>query len=281
MARPRAHTVEVQDEGPEGMLGYVFRDPSLLQWALTHRSHAAELTGVPASTDPRHDNEQLEFLGDAVLGLVVTEILLDQFPHSREGELTRMRASLVSRRHLATVAARVGLGTHLRLGRGEERTGGRDKPALLANGLEAVLGAMYLDSRDHAGLQLVRAFVTREIVVPALPMLKGAIAGQSLLSDAVGDHKSALQEHLQSTGSGQPRYVLAAESGPDHHKLFRIEVYATGTAGDQRLLGDAEASSKKEAQQLAARRALELLDRERQVIPSPAAHALNAVDDVA
>ena len=244
----------------EAVLHYRFADPSLLEWALTHRSLPYEHAAGEAVADPRADNEQLEFLGDAVLGLVTTGLLLRRFPASREGELTRLRASLVSRRHLAGVAARLDLGAHLRLGRGEERTGGRRKPALLSNALEAVLGAIYLDAQAVGAdpLAAVTAVIAREVVDPAMPDLHSAIA----TGGVIGDHKSALQEHLQATGAGQPRYVVAEESGPDHQKRFRIEVHAPAGAGEGRLLASAEASTKKEAQQEAARLALAALTRE-------------------
>ena len=135
---------------------HVFQRPDLLTWALTHRSLAYE-THPESLPDPAADNEQLEFVGDAVLGLAVAESLFRRFPNSREGELTRLRSSLVSRRHLGEVAARIDLGSLLRLGRGEEQSGGRRKPALLANALEAVIAALYLDG----GLVAARAFIEK------------------------------------------------------------------------------------------------------------------------
>ena len=249
----------------EAVLHYRFADPSLLRWALTHRSLPYELANGEVVNNPRADNEQLEFLGDAVLGLVTADLLLTRFGASREGELTRLRASLVSRRHLAQVAARLDLGAHLHLGRGEEQSGGRRKPALLANALEAILGAVYRDA-GAGGLAAAQALVAREIVDPAMPDLQVALAAGGAFSGAIGDHKSALQEHLQAIGAGQPRYVLAGQSGPDHRKLFRIEVYAELGDGESspnpvRMLAIAEAPSKKEAQQEAARLALAELAR--------------------
>ena len=264
----------------EAVLHYRFQNPSLLRWALTHRSLAYELGDGTPTTDPRADNEQLEFLGDAVLGLMTADLLLERFGDSREGELTRLRASLVSRRHLAQVAARLDLGAHLRLGRGEERTGGRHKPALLANALEAILGAVFLDAGKADGLTAIHAIIAREIVDPAMPELRAALAAGGTFSGAIGDHKSALQEHLQAIGAGQPRYVLAAESGPDHRRLFRIEVHADAAPGaapdgaPDRVLATAEASSKKEAQQEAARLALAELAR-----PAPATGTGRAKED--
>ncbi len=261
---PRRWATETGSTPLEAVLDYRFADPSLLEWALTHRSLPYEQAAGEAVADPRADNEQLEFLGDAVLGLVTTGLLLRRFPASREGELTRLRASLVSRRHLAGVAARLDLGAHLRLGRGEERTGGRHKPALLSNALEAVMGAIYLDAQAAGvdALAAVTSLIAREVVDPAMPELHGALAAGSAFSGAIGDHKSALQEHLQATGAGQPRYVVAEESGPDHQKRFRIEVHAPADVGAGRLLASAEAPTKKQAQQEAARLALAVLARE-------------------
>jgi ribonuclease III len=225
-----------------------FRRPDLLTWALTHRSLAYE-TKPESLPNPAADNEQLEFLGDAVLGLAVAESLFRRFPTSREGELTRLRSSLVSRRHLGEVAARIDLGAHLRLGRGEEQSGGRRKPALLANALEAVIAALYLDG----GLDAARAFIEKNIIEPTLPHLNLALQASETFSGAIGDHKSALQERLQATGAGQPHYVLTAQSGPDHQKRFRVEVRIEDKKGVSRALAESEGTTKKQAQQEAAR----------------------------
>ena len=234
-----------------------FERPELLTWALTHRSLAYE-SKPETQPSPDADNEQLEFVGDAVLGLAVAESLFRRFPGSREGELTRLRASLVSRRHLGSVGARIGLGDLLRLGRGEEQSGGRSKPALLANALEAVIAALYLDG----GLEAARAFIEKQIIEPALPELQLAMQAGDTFSGAIGDHKSALQEHLQATGAGQPQYVLTAQSGPDHQKRFRVEVRVGDKAGGSRALAESEGSTKKQAQQEAARIAFERLIEE-------------------
>ncbi len=236
------------------LLDHRFRNPDLLTWALTHRSLAYE-TNPETLPNPGSDNEQLEFVGDAVLGLAVAESLFQRFPGSREGELTRLRASLVSRRHLGHVAARIDLGVWLRLGRGEEQSGGRQKPALLANALEAVIAALYLDG----GLAIARAFIEKHIIEPALPDLHFAMQAGDTFSGAIGDHKSALQEHLQASGAGQPQYVLTAQSGPDHQKRFRVEVRVEDGAGGSRALAESEGTTKKQAQQEAARIAFELL----------------------
>jgi ribonuclease-3 len=238
-----------------------FQHPDLLTWALTHRSLAYE-TNPETSPDPRSDNEQLEFLGDAILGLAVAESLFRRFPGSREGELTRLRASLVSRRHLGEVATRIDLGDLLRLGRGEEQSGGRQKPALLANAIEAVIAALYLDG----GLDAARAFIETHIIEPALPELNLALKAGDTFSGAIGDHKSALQEHLQATGAGQPQYVLTAQSGPDHQKRFRVEVRIEDSEGVSIALAESEGSTKKQAQQEAARIAIERLLSEKHTI---------------
>jgi ribonuclease III len=236
------------------LFDHLFKRPELLTWALTHRSLAYE-TNPESLPLPSADNEQLEFVGDAVLGLVVAESLFHRFPASREGELTRLRASLVSRRHLGEVAVRMDLGAHLLLGRGEEQSGGRKKTALLANALEAVIAALYLDG----GLDVVRAFIEKYIIVPSLPELKLALKAGDTFSGAIGDHKSALQEHLQATGSGQPQYVLMAQSGPDHQKRFRVEVRVEDKRGGSRALAESEGTTKKQAQQDAARLAFQRL----------------------
>lgn len=238
-----------------------FKKPDLLTWALTHRSLAYE-TNPETSPDPASDNEQLEFLGDAVLGLAVAESLFHLFPRSREGELTRLRASLVSRRHLGEVAARIDLGALLLLGRGEEQSGGRQKPALLANAIEAVIAALYLDG----GLDAARAFIEKHIIEPALPDLNLALKGGDTFSGAIGDHKSALQEYLQAIGAGQPQYVLTSQSGPDHQKCFRVEVRIEESEGSFIALAESEGSTKKQAQQEAARIAFERLLSEKRSV---------------
>lgn len=230
---------------------YKFKDPSLLTLALTHSSLAYE-NNPDGTREPGSDNEQLEFIGDAVLGLVAAEALFRRFPSSREGDLTRLRASLVSSRNLAQVAMRIGLGPMLRLGRGEEHSGGQKKPALLANALEAVIAAMYLDG----GLAPARDFIQRHIIEPADAELVGVLDSDEPFSGAVGDYKSALQERLQAAGAGQPKYVMTDQSGPDHKKRFRIEVRVADNAGGYITLADAEGTTKKLAQQEAARRAL-------------------------
>lgn len=247
-------------------LAHHFRDPSLLQLALTHRSLSYE-RAPEESAKPTSDNEQLEFVGDAVLGLVVAESLFRRFPESREGELTRLRASLVSRTHLAVVAAALDLGSVLLLGRGEEQSGGRRKPALVSNALEAVIAALYLDG----GMEVARAFIERTVITPYVHGLESALAAGGKFTGAIGDHKSALQEYMQSSGAGQPQYMLTAQSGPDHRKTFRVEVRVHEGNGESRPIAESEGASKKQAQQEAARIALEhLLIKDSKAPGSPA-----------
>ncbi len=235
----------------ESFFGYEFKNLSLLTLALTHSSLAYE-NNPEGTREPGSDNEQLEFIGDAVLGLIVAEALYLRFPGSREGDLTRLRASLVSSRNLAQVALDLKLGPMLRLGRGEEHSGGQNKPALLANALEAVIAAMYLDG----GLTPARDFIQHYIVEPAAAELEDVLRSTQTFSGAVGDYKSALQEWLQAAGAGQPKYVMTDQSGPDHKKHFRIEVRVAQGANRFITLADAEGTTKKLAQQEAARRAL-------------------------
>jgi ribonuclease-3 len=250
----------------ESALGHVFARPELLVHALTHRSQAYELameTGKPdegGQQGERADNERLEFLGDAVLGVVVAEALFQSHPEWQEGELTRMRAQLVSRRHMAEVAQAIGLGEYLLLGKGEERSGGRKKVAILANAMEAVLAAMYLDAglkgSANGALEPVRRFARRHILGSAADDL----ARELLSGAALGDHKSALQEHLQATHAGIPVYRVESESGPDHRKRFQVQVRLKNADGQVGLsLASGTGSTKKKAEQEAARRALALL----------------------
>jgi ribonuclease-3 len=236
-------------EALEQALGHRFGNRELLERALTHKSRIYE---KPAAGESSSDNEQLEFLGDAVLGLITTEELFHRFPHFREGELSKLRAHLVSEKHLIQVAQLLELGHYLRLGRGEEKSGGRNKTALLVDALEAVLGAMYVDSN----LETVRHVVLRYIVSPELEHL--ARNGRSL---PLTDYKSALQEKLQAMGYAQPSYVLVKEQGPEHSKTFTVEarLQATGNQLDTEFVGRAEGSTKKNAEQSAARQVLEHL----------------------
>lgn len=231
--------VRLRDEfdGLERAIDYRFRDRGLLEHAMTHTSRANEdVSGGVA------DNESLEFLGDAVLGFIVADLLFHDMPNSNEGQKSKAKASLVSTTTLARQAERLGLGEHLLLGRGEEKTGGRRKQALLADAYEALIAALYLDG----GIEQVRAFVLREFASQIAEVRDGSMTGQ--------DHKSALQEHLQSRDEGLPEYRLAGALGPDHRKQFQVEVVVRGT-----VMAEAIGPSKKEAEQEAARLTLEKL----------------------
>jgi ribonuclease III len=240
----------------ESLLRHKFARPELLTRALTHRSLAYEKKAAApdapvnhhAASDPNADNEQLEFLGDAVVGFLVTEDLCRRYPELREGELTRLRSELVSRRHLGQVAARLNLGEHMLLGRGEDRSGGRKKSALLANCIEAVMAALYLDG----GIAAARSFVLREIVEPDAPALRDQMRGGRIIADS----KSALQEFLQARNHSQPEYAVKAESGPDHRKRFLVEVFAKENGVRGRLLARGVGTTRKRAEQEAARRAI-------------------------
>jgi len=237
----------------EQSLGYRFAQTSLLEQALTHSSHARELESAqPALPARLGDNEQLEFLGDAVLGLISAEELFHRFPHFREGELSKLRAHLVSEKHLIQVAKQLEVGHYLRLGRGEEKSGGRNKTAMLVDALEAVLGAMYLDG----GLDAVRRVVLQHILGPELEHIQ-----QSGSRLPLNDYKSALQEKLQAAGCPQPSYVLVKEQGPEHRKTFTVEARLNAVSGRAMtaLVGRAEGSTKKNAEQEAARQLLEHL----------------------
>lgn len=229
----------------EERIGHRFQDPELLERALTHSSHAHERE---SGSSARADNEQFEFLGDAVLGFVVSRLLCERFPNFHEGQLSKLRAHLVSARHLGAVARRLELGQFLRLGRGEERSGGRSKNALLVNALEALLAALYLD----AGLETAHHFIRRAILEPELELLQAQAGGLPTT-----DHKSALQEYLQAKSLPPPRYSVVREHGPDHRKVFTVELRVGPPEGEQ--VCRAQGSTKKEAEQEAARRALEQL----------------------
>lgn len=235
----------------ETALEYHFGRPELIEQALTHSSQARERESQQTGTRIG-DNEQLEFLGDAVLALVSSEELYQRFPNFHEGQLSKLRAHLVSEKHLAQVAQQLDLGFYLRLGRGEEKSGGRAKSALLADALEAVLAAIYLDG----GLEPARAFVQRKVLHPELLALTGTGTGLPLT-----DYKSALQELLQATGRRQPMYVLVKQEGPEHKKMFTVEARLTdeGAPSKVAFVGRAEGTTKKRAEQEAARQVLEHL----------------------
>ena len=222
---------EAELRGLEPRLGHRFRDLGLLDRALTHTSYANEALSAEAG-----HNEALEFLGDAVIGLVVAEMLHERDPAGAEGGKSKLRAHLVASRSLAARAKAAGLPSLLRLGRGEEKTGGRLKQALWADAYEAVVAALHLDGGPAAAAGFVR----------------GDLAAALAAADPGEDPKSALQELLQARGEAVPDYVVIAEEGPDHRKRFRVECRIGGA-----IAGEGVGYSKKEAQQDAARRALD------------------------
>jgi ribonuclease-3 len=236
---PSGRVVRLRDEfgDLQRAIAYRFKDIGLLEHALTHTSKANE----DVSGGVR-DNESLEFLGDAVLGFVVADLLFREFPQSDEGEKSKMKASLVSTQALARQADLLSLGDHLLLGKGEEKTGGRRKQALLADAYEALIAAVYLDG----GIDEAAAFVLRELG-PRVADLKRDGPGAQ-------DYKSALQEHLQSREYPLPEYRLTGALGPDHRKVFEVELLVNGES-----LAKGSGASKKEAEQEAARLALEQL----------------------
>ncbi|HIS97649.1 MAG TPA: ribonuclease III [Candidatus Scatomorpha pullistercoris] len=219
----------------EKKIGHSFRDRALLTTALTHSSYANENRGRGEC------NERLEFLGDSVLGMVVADALFRRFPELPEGRMTRLRAQLVCEESLHRVASELGLGEYVRLGRGEEHTGGRRRTSILADAVEAVIAAMYLDG----GLETAKAFIERQI----LSALDGA--GPVM---RVEDCKTELQELVQKKSGQSLSYELLGESGPDHDKTFTSQVSLNG-----RPVGSGSGRTKKEAEQAAARAALEAL----------------------
>jgi ribonuclease-3 len=229
--------------GPlEEALGYTFKRPALLEQALTHRSYVNEAPGITREGTVREDNERLEFLGDAVLDLAISHVLMQRFPQRAEGELTITRAALVSEVSLHEVAAAIGLGEWLFVGKGEEQTGGRRKASLLADAFEAVIAAVFLDG----------GFAESELVVRRLFERALLAAG-----DRRQDHKTRLQERVQAKLKEAPRYLVRAETGPDHDKRFHVVLTIGGTE-----YAEGDGRSKKEAEQLAAQRALARLDED-------------------
>lgn len=237
-----------KEERLEEQLGYRFERPSLLERALTHSSAVPELRANAAAAGQAEaeieDNERFEFLGDAVLDLLASEYLLGRFPDWSEGQLSRSRARIVNEHALQLAARRVGLGDCLRLGKGEEKTGGREKHAILADALEAVVAAVYLDGGLLATRELLRHILFDRALEDS-----GERPWES-------DRKSALQEFLQRRGQPPAEYRLAGESGPDHEKLFVVEVWSQGEC-----LASGEGNTKKEAEQKAAGDALDRLEQ--------------------
>jgi ribonuclease III len=220
----------------EGRIGYTFTDRGLCESALTHKSWLNE-----RHSPTRTDNERLEFLGDAVLALAVSDMLMRRFPERSEGELSKTRAALVSEVGLARTAEGIGLGEWIFLGRGEDQAGGRRKPSILSDALEALVGAVYLDGGFNAAHD-----VTQRLFVEAL---------RDADSSARFDFKSRLQERSQALLQATPQYAVVGQEGPDHDRRFLVAILLDG-----REYGRAQGRSKKEAEQNAAAQALEVLD---------------------
>ncbi len=239
----------------EQALGHRFLQTAILEQALTHSSFAREAeTASLAEGDATlsGDNEQLEFLGDAVLSFVVSQELFRRFPEYTEGDLSKLRAHIVSARALLRPARQLEIGKYLRFGKGEEKSGGRSKSALLVNALEALIAAVFLD----AGLEGAHEFIVRVVLQPALEELQKRGSGAL----PVTDYKSALQEFVHASGRPQPRYSLVKEQGPDHRKVFTVEVHVPApAAGGEAFVSRAEGSTKKRAEQGAAYQAWEYL----------------------
>jgi ribonuclease-3 len=237
-----SRVVPLRDEfrGLEDRIEYRFRDPGLLEHALTHRSRVHE-----DASGGVFDNESLEFLGDAVLGFVIADLLFREFPQHNEGEKSKIKASIVSAPSLGRLAEKIGLGDFLILGRGEEKSGGRQKMALVSDSYEALIAAIYMDG----GIQAARTFIEREF---------GGLIDEAKKrgtdSAFTMDFKSALQEWLQSKDRGLPEYRLVAEQGPAHRRTFDVEVLVGGE-----VLARGSGRSKKSAEQKAARGALEAI----------------------
>jgi ribonuclease III len=229
----------------EAALDYRFARPELLRRALIHSSAAHEAQAAIASSD--RDNERLEFLGDSILGFLTSEALVERHPEAREGELSRLRAHLVSATHLYGVACSLDLGRYLELGRSEEMSGGRGKKTLLVDALEALLAAIYLDG----GIDPARAFVADRVLDASG---SGDAASNPEIEASITNFKSALQELAQSRKLPQPRYAIVQERGPEHSKIFTVEVRV-----GREWTGHGEGASKKLAAQRAARQVYQRL----------------------
>ncbi len=214
-------------------IGYKFKDENCLLTALTHSSYANEHRNT-------YNNERLEFLGDAVLSIIVSQHLFSNFKGKKEGDLTKLRASLVCEETLAVFAREIDLGSYMRFGRGEKNSGGGDRPSILADAFEALIAAIFLDGGMEEARRFVLGFVTEEL--------------NKTHSKNKADYKTTLQEIVQQSGEEKLEYILVGESGPDHNKRFTTEVYINSNK-----VGRGSGRSKKEAEQQAAREALKLL----------------------
>lgn len=223
----------------EKILNYKFKDRNLLVQALSHSSYANE------KKKSRISNERLEFLGDSVLSIVVSQYLFEHLTHIAEGELTKLRASLVCEKSLHIFAKQINLGDYILLGKGEENTGGRERPSILADAFEAVIAAIFLDGGLEAASKHILRFIPEDI--------------QRLKKPAFNDFKTILQEIVQKNPEEKVEYVLVGEEGPDHDKRFVVEVHLNSN-----VIGEGIGKSKKEAEQMAAKQALELMGYEAQ-----------------
>ncbi len=221
----------------EKNLNYKFNNINLLKNALTHSSYANEVRNGVTS------NERLEFLGDSVLSIIVSEYIYKNFSKRPEGELTKLRASLVCEKTLCEFSREIGIGDYLLLGKGEDRNGGRNRDSILADAFEAVLAAIYLDGGMEVARTYVMRFISRELAAPD--------------NDAVKDYKTALQEIIQRNPEEFVSYFLTDEQGPDHNKEFTVEVRLNSNT-----IGSGKGKSKKQAEQMAAKQALELMGEE-------------------
>lgn len=218
-------------------LGYTFKNKALLINALTHSSFANE------ARDGITSNERLEFLGDSVLSVIVSDFIYKEFNNLPEGELTKLRASLVCEKSLCGFSRELNIGEFLRLGKGEEKGGGRERDSILADAFEAVLAAVYLDSDLETARKLVMRFVLKEL--------------KHTDDEVFKDYKTALQEIIQRNPEEYVTYILTGESGPDHDKLFEVEVHLNSN-----VIGKGKGKSKKQAEQMAAKQALSLMGAE-------------------
>lgn len=218
----------------EKKIGYTFKNKELLHEALSHSSYANEIK------NGRRSNERLEFLGDSVLSIVVSKHLFTHFKHLPEGELTKIRASLVCEKALFEFSKKIDLGKHIILGKGEENSGGRTRPSIISDAFEAVIAAIYLDGGMEAAEKYVLTFIPKNLSANS--------------SKALHDYKTALQEIIQRNPEERVEYVLADQTGPDHDRVFRVQVKLNSN-----VIGEGEGHSKKQAEQAAAKEALRLM----------------------